>query len=277
MQSNRIAWWLLATLLATVRPAPAVLAQGDYKIGAKDVLAITVWDQTDLSGKYTVEGDGTFSFPMIGRVKASGLTLGQLEAELKKRLADGYFKNPQVAVAIEQYHSQRIFVVGEVRSPGTYPLTGDMTLIEALASAGSILATAGGEVLIVRPPVGRPVSGPLLPNQEQRAEIIRVPLGQIQQGLLSQNVSLRDGDTVFVPRAEMIYIYGQVRSPGAYPVQKGTTVMQALTLAGGLTDRGSTRRIKILRTVDGKKKELAVKLTDLVHPGDTVIVSERFF
>jgi polysaccharide export outer membrane protein len=75
----------------------------------------------------------------------------------------------------------------------------------------------------------------------------------------------------------MIYIYGQVRSPGAYPVQKGTTVMQALTLAGGLTDRGSTRRIKILRTVDGKKKELAVKLTDLVHPGDTVIVSERFF
>ena len=84
-------------------------------------------------GKYTVEADGTFTFPLIGRVKAGGLTLRSVEEALRKELSNGFFKNPQVSVAVEQYRSQRVFVVGEVRMPGTYPLTGDTTLIEALA------------------------------------------------------------------------------------------------------------------------------------------------
>ena len=119
------------------RQAQADPGRGEYLIGPQDVLTVTVWDSPDLSGKFTVETDGSFTFPLIGRVKAGGLTLRQFEAELKKKLADGYFKNPQVSVAVETYRSQRIFIVGEVRNPGTYPLTGDMTLIEAIARAGS--------------------------------------------------------------------------------------------------------------------------------------------
>jgi polysaccharide export outer membrane protein len=89
---------------------------------------------------------------------------------------------------------------------------------------------------------------------------------------------LRDGDTIFVPRAETIYVFGQVKNPGAYVLQsKDTTVLQALSLAGGVTDRGATNRIKIMRVVDGKMKEIKVKLTDIVRPGDTVVVRERFF
>jgi polysaccharide export outer membrane protein len=99
----------------------------DYVVGPQDVLMITSYDQADLSGKFTLEADGTFTFPLIGRVKAGGLTLRALEASLKKRLVDeGFFRNPQITVSVETYKSQKIFVVGEVRAPGAYPLSGDM-------------------------------------------------------------------------------------------------------------------------------------------------------
>ena len=259
-------------------PAGPGPGKGSYVIGPQDVLLITVWDQPDLSGKFTVETDGSFTFPLIGRLAASGLTLRDLEAELRKRLADGYFKAPQVSVAVEQYRSQRIFVIGEVRSPGAYQLTGDMTLIEALARAGSTTTEAAGEAVISRPPAGKAATAPVLPNPDEGVEVIRVNIRDLQSGQLSQNVALRDGDTIYVPRAETIYVFGQVRSPGAYPLRTmDTTVLQALSLAGGITDRGSTGRIKIVRLVNGQKKELNAKVGDPVKPGDTIIVRERFF
>jgi polysaccharide export outer membrane protein len=271
---------LMAGHLAAQEPrAKADQARGEYLIGAQDVLTVTVWDSPDLSGKYTVETDGSFTFPLIGRVKAGGLTLRQFEAELKKKLADGYFKNPQVSVAVESYRSQRIFIVGEVRSPGTYPLTGDMTLIEAIARAGSTTPSASLEAIIVRAPAGKQADGPTLPSQKADAsDTQRVNLRDLQSGALSKNIALRDGDTIFVPRAESVYVFGQVRNPGAYALQDPeTSVLQALSLAGGVTDRGATNRIKIVRVVKGKKVELKVKLNDPVLPGDTIIVPERYF
>ena len=268
---------LLFALLTAAGVGLSARQSGNYVIGPQDVLTITVWDQADLSGKFTVEADGSFSFPLIGRIKAGGLTLRELETSLKKRLADGYFKNPQVSVAIETYRSQRVFVVGEVRNPGTYPLTGDMTLIEVLARAGSTTISASGEAVIVRPPTGNTTSGPVLPGQGE-SDVIKVDIKDLQSGVMSRNVALRDGDTIFVLRAESIYVFGQVKNPGAYALQqKDTSVLQALSLAGGVTDRGSTSRIKIVRIVDGKKVEVKAKLTDIVKPGDTIIVPERFF
>jgi len=246
----------------------------DYIIGPQDVLSISVWG-SDISGKYTVEADGTFAFALIGRIPASGKTPRELEAELKKRLADGYYKNPQVSVAVEQYRSQQIFIVGEVRSPGAFALTGDMTLIEALARAGSLTPAASGEALIVRPRTVK--SGPLLPGQDEGAQVVRVDVKALQSGALSQNYPLRDGDTIFLPAAEIIYVYGQVRTPGAHPIKGGTTVLQALSLAGGVTERGSASRARVSRLVDGKKIEIRVKLGDLVQPGDTLIVPQRIF
>jgi polysaccharide export outer membrane protein len=255
----------------------AIAAQsgGDYIIGPQDVLTIQVFEQADLGGRYTVETDGTFSFPLIGRVTAGGMTLRKFEGELKKKLADGYFRNPQVAVAVEQYRSQRVFVMGEVRNPGPVQLTGGMTLIEALARAGSTLSSSSGEVAIVRAPQGG--HGPTLPDPATGATILRASIRDLEGGSLKQNVELRDGDTIFVPRAESAYVFGQVKSPGAYAIQKDTTVLQALSLAGGVTENGAMNRIKVVRLVNGEKKELKVKLTDLVKPGDTVIVPERYF
>lgn len=260
-------------LLAAVS-VPAQSA-ADYVIGPQDVLTIQVFDQPDLGGKYSVETDGTFSFPLIGRVRAGGMTLRTFEAELKKKLADGYFRNPQVTVAVEQYRSQRVFVMGEVRQPGPVPLTGGMTLIEALARAGSTLPSASGEVTIVRAPQG--AKGPVMPDAAGGAEMFRASIRELESGSLAQNIELRDGDTIFVPRAELIYIFGQVRNPGSYGIQKDTTVLQALSLAGGVTPNGAMGRIKIVRMVDGEKKELKVKLSDIVQPGDTIIVPERYF
>jgi len=265
-------------LIALIASAHVVSAQstGDYMIGPQDVLTIQVYDQADLGGKYSVEADGTFSFPLIGRVKAGGQTLRAFEQDLKSKLADGYFRNPQVTVAIEQYRSQRVFVMGEVRQPGPVPLTGGMTLIEALARAGSTTSTASGEVAIVRNSQGE-VRGPVLPDQNSGSDVFRASIKELEGGALSQNLELRDGDTVFVPRAETVYVFGQVRTPGAYGVQANMTVLQALSLAGGVTEHGASGRIRVMRSEDGVKKEIKVKLTDLVRPGDTVIVPERFF
>lgn len=257
-------------------PAPAPSTQ--YIVGPQDVLTINVWNQAPLSGKFTVEADGSFTFPLVGRVKVGGLTLRDVETELKRLLADGYLTNPQVSVAVEQYRSQRVFVVGEVRTPGTYPLTGDMTLIELLARAGSSTLYAGGEAVIVRAKPGTDGSGPILPGQPEASDVVRVDIKDLQNGALSQNIALRDGDTIFVPRAESIYVFGYVKNPGAYPLQqKETTVLQALSLAGGVTERGSTGRIKIVRLKDGVKTETKAKLGDPVLPGDTIIVQQRFF
>lgn len=263
---------LLPRVAASQEPPP------DYLVGPQDVLAITVWDQADLSGKFTVEADGSFNFPLIGRVQAGGLTLRAIEADIRTRLSDGYFKNPQLTVAVDTYRSQRVFVVGEVRVPGTYTLTGNMSLIEALSRAGSTTPTASTEVVIVHAPEGKAASGPVLPGQSDAAQTVRFDLNDLQSGGVAKNVALRDGDTIFVPRADTIYVFGQVKNPGAYALQsKETTVMQALSLAGGVTDRGSTGRLKIVRVVKGVKKEIKVKLTDLVQPGDTLVVPERFF
>lgn len=271
---------LMVLALLSVSPA-LLLAQsaGDYVIGPQDVLAISIFDQPDLGGKYTVEADGTFTFPLIGRIKAGGLTIRAFEVDLKKRLADGFFRNPQVTVGIEQYRSQRVFIVGEVRQPGAYPLTGDMTLIEALARAGSTLPSALGEALIVRAKDPKPVTAPTLPGAANTdgSDVVTVDIRALQSGALSQNVELRDGDTIFVPSAETIYVFGEVKSPGSYPIKRGTTVLQALSLAGGATQFAALNRIKIIRIVSGEKKELKVKLSDAVQPGDTIMVPERFF
>jgi polysaccharide export outer membrane protein len=271
---------ILVALVAFTQPhleADQPAQPTNYIIGPQDILTITSFDQEDLSNKYPVDSDGTFTFPLVGRVKAGGLTLRELEAELKRLLKEGFFKDPQLSVGVEKYLSQKIHIVGEVRQAGTYPLTGDMSLIEAIARAGSTLPTASGEALIVRAKVGVSSDRPILPDGEQ-TDVQTVDLKQLQSGALGQNVALRDGDTIFVPRAESVYVFGQVRNPGAYPLQqRDTTVLQALSLAGGVNERGATGRIKIVRIEKGKTVEVKVKLTDPVRPGDTIIVPERFF
>jgi polysaccharide export outer membrane protein len=250
----------IAVLVAAAALSPAVASQAEYLIGARDVLSVSVWEQPGLSGKFSVDGDGTFTFPLIGPVTAAGRTLRTIEAEIRRRLADGFLKDPQVTVAIDQYHSQMVHVVGEVRQPGSYPLTGPMRLVEILARAGSTTERAGAAVVITR-----------------NAETLRVDLTGAQTGDAGQNLELREGDTIFVPRADMFFVLGEVRTPGTFPIVQPTTILQALAVAGGLTERGSDRRVSVIRLVDGRKSQRKVKLDEPVQAGDTIVVGQRYF
>ena len=263
--------------MLVVLQAGAVRAQqAAYVVGSPDVLSITVFGEPAMTGKYTVGSDGEFTFPFLGRVKAAGLTARAIEADLRSRLAEGLLKNPQVTVEVAEYRSQRIFVIGEVAKPGLIPLTGSTTLLEALASAGALTERAGGDLLLLRPaPAGE--AGPVLPGAPGVTEVRRVNIQELQVGAVSDNSRLINGDTIFVPRAETIDVLGQVSTPGQYRIEKGMTVLRAISLAGGVTRLGSTSRVKLIRIVDGKKTERSAKLDDRLQAGDTLIVQTRLF
>src|SRR5262245_29304420 len=125
--------------------------QRSYIVGPNDILAVTVYNQAQLSGKFAVEADGTIAFPLLGRVSAGGLTVRAVEERIHDGLAKGYLKDPQVSVGVDQYRSQQIFVMGEVKQPGSLQFTGSMTLIEALVRAGSTTERAGNDAVVIRP------------------------------------------------------------------------------------------------------------------------------
>jgi polysaccharide export outer membrane protein len=259
---------LSALLTAGQRPESA-----NYVVGPEDVLTVTVFNEPALSGRYRVENDGEFSYPFLGRVKAGGTTLADLAAVLRTKLSEGYLRNPQVTVDVDQFRSQSVFVMGEVRSPGKYVLTGSVSLLEVLAQAGSTTPSAGNEVLVLHPK--SPAIEAVSVAAPGDAEVRRVSLREIEGGRLSQNVPIRDGDTVFVPKAERFFVVGLVRNPGSFAFEDNMTVLQALSLAGGVTERGSSRRVRITRVIEGKRIEIDVKPTDLILPGDTITVRQR--
>lgn len=263
---NTLALFLL--LLQAVQPqavAPAP-AQDGYIIGAADVLDVTVFNEPDASRSgVTVDNDGTIDCPYIGRVKVAGLTARAVEREVKERLSKGFLVNPTVNVSVVKYRSKTVSVQGVgIRSPGEYILQGNVSLTSVLAQAGSLTTDAGSYVLISRR------------NSAGAIEEIRVSRRDIESGK-AQNVVLKDGDTILVPKAETFFITGQVRQVGAYTWEDGLTVERALTLAGGPTERASTKGIEIERVVDGKPQKRKVKLTDLVQANDTIRVGQRIF
>jgi polysaccharide export outer membrane protein len=265
--------WMLAGLCVGVLPS-RVAGQSD-RVRPQDVLQVTVVDQPTLTQKFPVDADGRVTLPMIGTLQAAGLSVDQLAAEMRRRLSNGFLNNPQVRIDIER--AMRVFVFGGVTTPGMYPLTRSTTLMEVLARAGY---QGASEVIIVRAKNGG--AAPALPDQEG-TEVIRVNLREfekeLEQGKLSRNVLLADADTIYVPRFDpnRVFVSGQVRNPGAFSVPDKTTVLQALALAGGPTERAALGKIKIMRLVDGKQKTINAKLEDLVRAGDTLIVPERYF
>jgi polysaccharide export outer membrane protein len=272
-------------------PVPEEAASADYQIGPQDILRVTVYGHDDLTQTVLVQPDGTFTYPLVGRVKASDNTPAELERKIATLLARGYIRNPQVTVVVQEFRSKTVYVVGEVARPGPYPLAGHTNLVEVLAKAGPT-ANAGAEVVIVRPQKGATVNGPTLPTEvsatdgggasggaaaSQQAQVFRVAVGQIQEGHLDQNITLEPNDTVFVPQAPRVFVTGEVRNAGAYGWFPGLTARQLISLAGGLTPDGSDGRLKVVRQLNGQAKEQGIKLDAPIHPGDTLVVRRRLF
>ena len=254
---------------------PAKLDQSArYLLGANDQLKITVFDEPDLSNVYRVDSDGFITFPMINKVAAAGITPAELQERIKTMLAAGYIRNPQVRVEVEGYKSQSVIVSGEVRSPGKVPMTGTMTLVEALAAAGSPTSSASNEISVSRQKKnadGTPAAG-------NAVDIIRVNLKELQLGTAGRDIVLQDGDLINVPKAQTFIVTGYVRNSGSLVWEPGVTVQQAIALAGGLNERGSDRRIKADRIMpNGKVEEVSLGLNDKVLPNDIIKVPPKIF
>ncbi len=326
MMHLRIGSVVLALCLSA---APLLATQGEYEIGPGDVLHILVLGQEAMSGDLTVDTDGMIAFPILGKIKASAMTEKELERKLTTLLADGYLKQPEVSVAVAEYHSQRVYVTGEVQKPGVYALKADRSLLALMAEVGGLTANAGDIIVVVRPPrrlplvrepgealpevqspegvalgatpeepeatpeetggeTGNPTTSEPEPTMGDAAvpapstpppgsERFTVRLDDLRSGRPDANIPLQAGDTVNVPPAAQVFVTGQVGRPGAYRLHPGASLLEVLTLAGGVTARGSSGRVKVIRTINGEKREIKLKSSDAVEPGDTIIVPERFF
>ncbi len=249
---------------------------GEYTIGAGDVLFINVWGHEDLSREVVVSEKGRFSYPLIGEVEAGGLTVNELEDRLVHLLSNGYVINPNVSVRIKGYQSKKVYVLGEVRSPGSYSLHKETSLIEIISGAGGVTDGAGWVIEVVRPSGILP-DKPVIPDEARKEDIIRVDLEGLLGGKPKDNIKIEAGDTIFVPKAAYYFIFGEVKKPGSYKLRRETTVLKAVILAGGFTEKASKRRIKVRREEGGKTVKVRVKLDDPILPQDTIIVSESFF
>jgi polysaccharide export outer membrane protein len=272
----------LLRVVAGLLVGTAVLAAqraSDYTVGPRDVLQITTLDEPSMTGRFPIDSDGSISFPYLNRVVVIGLTPTAIEARLKDELVRQQIFKPgkaQISVDVAEFRSRVVYILGAVRTPGEYRLAGDMSLIAALAQAGGLNAGASNEISIMRPKAGQPL-GAVKPEQPQNAEITTVRISDLQSGVMTQNMPLKDGDTIWIPVADRFYISGQVKNAGGYVHERGLSVQQALALAGGITELGSDRRISIERMVGGRKRTIKAILTDLVQPNDTITVGRRRF
>ena len=249
---------MIRIVMAILLGALAVpgLAQNNDKLGVGDAVHITVFQQPDMTTDARVTERGTVQVPLVGSVKVDGLTPSEAAGAIADALKKGEFlKNPKVTVALTTLRSRQVSVLGLVVRPGLYPLDGaDIRVPQVLAAAGGIAPGGSETVTIIRS--GKPI-----------------PVNS-----LSKDFELKGGDTVYVDRAPQFYIYGEVVRAGSYAVTDGMNVMQAIALGGGITPRGSERRIKLRRAgADGQVQEFDAKPTERVQANDVIFVRESIF
>ena len=266
----------LALCLFWLFPA-ALPAQGDYLIGKEDVLEIIVWGHDDLKRVAPVSLEGMISFPLIGEIRAEGISTVALEKVIAAKLGEGYIVNPQVTATVKEYKSQRVFVMGEVNQPGTYSVTRENNILFVLSQAGGPTKEAGEDLVVIRP--GRRVDRALTIEEAEKAkeQIIQANLRDVLAGDAKSKITIRDGDTVIVSKMPYFFVMGEVKTPGKYNLERGTTVLNAISIGGGLTPLAAPKRTKITREQDGKKVEIPTTMETLVLPGDTIVVPQSFF
>ena len=231
-------------------------------------MTIAVYGQPDMGGTVYVSDDGTIPVALAGAVQIGGTSPAQAAARIEKALRDGkYLIDPHVTLTVTQSRSQRVSVIGEVGKPGRYAIESNTSIFDLLAEAGGVTELAGDTVDVLRP------------GADGSVKRVQVSLKRLADGSqASVTPSLKGGDSVLVPRAPQFYIYGEVATPGKYKIEVGMTVVQAIARAGGVTQRGSARRVDVKRTkADGSYETTKAKLSDLVQAEDVIRVKESIF
>lgn len=265
---RRMAWLVGAlTIFSASQVLAKGLAQEDYLIGGGDTLSIIVYDQPDLRTEARVsQDDGTVTFPLLGEVVVTGLSPAAAGNKIAEQLRKGGFiKDPQVSVTVTEFQSQKVPVMGQVNNPGEYSLKGESRVIGLITQAGGLKPDAADVVIVVKEEAGKTIKH-------------EIDLLKFYAGDMSQNIAVQRGDFVLVPKMDSFYIYGEVRSPGMYRLERGMTVMQAVSVAGGVSERGSLKSIRVTRkAVNGEVKEQKVGLEDQLQSNDVLFVKERLF
>jgi len=271
-----VAWLCLAMTPAQQAPSESA-PRAMYLLGPGDVITIHALDADEISDKpVRIGSNGFITLPLAGRVRAGGLTSDQLEAELVARLKS-VIRNPEVSVSLVEQRSQPVSIIGAVNAPGVHQLQGDKTLVEMLSLAGGVRQDAGYSVKITRRMEwGRiPLPGASV-DATGRFSVAVVNLKQILEARSpAENIQIMPDDVLSVPRAEMIYVIGDVRKSGGFTLgeREAISVLQALSLAEGLGQTAAPQNARILRLIPGapKRNELAVDLKKILDgKGDDV-------
>jgi len=268
--SSRIVILLLSLLFFAPHAAQSA-GSPDYRIGPGDVLSITVWDNRDLDQKVFVRPDGKISLTLLGQIDAGGLTV----AELATALSDMYsktVKGAQVVVDVAEIRSRAIYFVGGVVRPGPLQLMNqDVTLLQAISMVGGVSQGGNLESAIV-----------LRGDQIIPVDFVKL----IQKTDMTQNVKLQPGDTIVVPVAGVVYVQGEVKTPGGIKYTKDLTIVKAIVQAGGFTTMAAPKRVRLLRPGE-KKQVMDVNVSDIMEgektpdvplePNDVITIPQRLF
>jgi polysaccharide export outer membrane protein len=256
-------------LVICLLSAGTVSAQEAYQIGVGDRVSVSVYGQEDMDTDTEVAADGTITMALIGRVDVEGMTPPEVSRLLESRLEnEGYLRNANVNVVVEEYRSNTVSVLGHVNQPGKIALEGPTTLTEVLALAGGINSGGGERLVLIRDSEG---------GQQERHQFYLSELLD-QKAADQPAVRVRNSDTLFVPKAEQFYVHGQVQKPGTYTLDRSLNVMQALSVSGGFNPRASTRGVVLYRKQpDGTVKTLKVDMSDPIRDGDVLFVKESLF
>jgi polysaccharide export outer membrane protein len=240
----------------------------DYRLGPGDQIKVTVFQNPDLSIETRVSENGVINYPLVGNITVGGSSIGEAERKIASALKSGnYLKNPQVNIVLGQVRGSQVAVLGQVQRPGRFPLeTTNTRVSDLLAAAGGVTPMGDDTLIVTGTRRGQPFR-----------KVIDIPgLFLNQKG--EDDILVVGGDTIFVNKAPVYYIYGEAQRPGPYRIERGMTVQQAVAQGGGPTPRGSLNRLKLTRTgPDGKQVEADARLSDPVLPNDVIFVRESLF
>ena len=266
----RLALHCLLTFLVLCSSA---FAQGSdpatQTLGSGDVIKISVFQNPDMNLETRISESGQVSYPLLGTVDVGGLTVAAAEQKIARLLREGRFVlKPQVNILLVQLRSAQVSVLGQVGRPGRYPIEGASSKVsDMIAVAGGLVAGASDVVIL---------------NGVRDGKVVRMAIDLpaiLQTGSTSEDPVVAGGDSLFVDRTPVVYIYGEVQRPGAFRLERGMTLMQGLAQGGGLTAHGTERGIRITRRDPTTRalKVIEAAPTDLLERDDVIYVRESLF
>lgn len=274
-QRNAYLYILIGTLIAVLGFGRESFAQDEYRIGVDDVLSISVWEAPNLSLEVVVRPDGMISFPLLDDIPAEGKTPLELKAYLTKSLAP-FIKEPIVTVIVRSFNSLKVYIQGEVVKPGSYPYREKVSLAEVVAMAGGIKNETADylKAFVMR--------------EGKKIDVDFYKL--FREGDISQNILLKPSDTIFIPDnfSSRLTVLGFVVEPGSMNYRKGMTVLDAILLAKGFSERADLDSTTVIRMVNGKEEKIEVDMEAVMEegdmeknilllPADKIIVKEKWY